>query len=84
MIIFVPPLVTQTERMMCISSKGVGGAGEAASQRVYPAEGNRRGRETSKPESIPRRRKLAGQGSKQVSEYTPPKETGGAGEQASQ
>ena len=69
---------------MCISSKGVGGAGEAASQRVYPAEGNRRGRETSKPESIPRRRKLAGQGSKQVSEYTPPKETGGAGEQASQ
>ena len=40
--------------------------------------------ETSKPESIPRRRKLAGHGNQQASEYTPLKEIGGAGEQARQ
>ena len=32
----------------------VGGAREQASKRVYPAEENRRGREISKQESIPR------------------------------
>ena len=64
--------------------KETGGAWEPASQRVYPAEGNWRGMGTSKPESISRRRKSAGQGKQQAREYTPPKETGGAGEQASQ
>ena len=61
----------------------VGGAREQASKRVYPAEENRRGREISKQESIPRRRKKAGQGSRQAREYTPLKKIGGVGKSAS-